>query len=125
MASHWRIFGGGDHFLPYADRRRAKRCGRVMKFLPAPSNDARRAARLRFGHDGVKHKVGVKLRRSRNGGFWATLMCPRCDGGFERLRLLDGAPACVKASARPKSVKIGPGTRRGASQQRVDPFARK
>jgi hypothetical protein len=44
MATHWRILGGGDHFLPHADRRRAKRCVCVMKVFPAPSNDARRAS---------------------------------------------------------------------------------
>jgi hypothetical protein len=44
VASHWRILGGGDHFLPRADRRRAKRCVCVMKGLRRPSNDARRGA---------------------------------------------------------------------------------
>ena len=42
------------------------------------------------------YQVGVKLRRFRNGGFWAMLVCPRCGGGSQRLRLLDGQPACGK-----------------------------
>ncbi len=53
-------------------------------------------ARVRFGDDGVEYQIGVKLRRFRNGGFWALLVCPRCDGGAQRLRLLAGQPACGK-----------------------------
>jgi hypothetical protein len=55
-----------------------------------------RTARVRFGDDGVEHQVGVKVRRFRNGGFWAMLVCPRCGGGAQRLRLLDNQPACGK-----------------------------
>jgi hypothetical protein len=55
-----------------------------------------KTARVRFGDDGVEYQVGVRLRRFRNGGFWAMLVCPRCDGGSQRLRLLDGHPACGK-----------------------------
>ena len=55
-----------------------------------------RTARVRFGDDGVEHQVGVKLRHFRNGGFWAMLICPRCGGGSQRLRLLDNRPACGK-----------------------------
>ncbi|HZZ25531.1 MAG TPA: hypothetical protein VFE60_24580 [Roseiarcus sp.] len=53
-------------------------------------------ARVRFGDDGVEHQVGVRVRRFRNGGFWAMLLCPRCGGGSQRLRLLDDRPACGK-----------------------------
>ncbi|HZZ21641.1 MAG TPA: hypothetical protein VFE60_03255 [Roseiarcus sp.] len=62
--------------------------------------DAKTAC-VRFGDDGVEYQVGVRLRRFRNSGFWAMLVCPRCDGGSQRLRLLDGVPscgACVRAS---------------------------
>ena len=55
-----------------------------------------KTARVRFGDDGVEYQVGVRLRRFRNGGFWAMLVCPRCGGGSQRLRLLDGRPACGK-----------------------------
>jgi hypothetical protein len=60
-----------------------------------------KTARVRFGDDGVEYQVGVTLRRFRNRGFWAMLVCPRCGGGAQRLRLLDGVPsrgACVRAS---------------------------
>ena len=60
-----------------------------------------KTARVRFGDDGVEYQVVVTLRRFRNGGFWAMLVCPRCGGGSQRLRLLDGVPscgACVRAS---------------------------
>ena len=53
-------------------------------------------ARVRFGDDGVEYQVGVRLRRFRNRGFWAMLVCPRCGGGSQRLRLLDDRPACGK-----------------------------
>jgi hypothetical protein len=53
-------------------------------------------ALVRFGDESVEHQVGVRLRRFRNGGFWAMLVCPRCGGGAQRLRLLDSAPACGK-----------------------------
>ena len=55
-----------------------------------------KTARVRFGDDGVEYQVGVKVRRFRNGGFWAMLVCPRCGGGAQRLRLLDDRPACGK-----------------------------
>jgi hypothetical protein len=53
-------------------------------------------ALVRFGDDGVEHGVGVRMRQFPNGGFWARLICPRCGGGSQRLRLLDGQPACGK-----------------------------
>jgi hypothetical protein len=57
--------------------------------------DAKTAC-VRFGDDGVEYQVGVKLRRFRNGGFWAMLVCLRCGGGAQRLRVLDSQPACGK-----------------------------
>ena len=53
-------------------------------------------ALVRFGDDSVEYGVGVRVRRFRNGGFWAMLVCPRCGGGAQRLRLLDNKPACGK-----------------------------
>jgi hypothetical protein len=58
-------------------------------------------ALIRFGDDSVEYGVGVRVRRFRNGGFWVMLICPRCNGGAQRLRLLDDTPACgrcVRAS---------------------------
>jgi hypothetical protein len=55
-----------------------------------------KTASVRFGDDDVEYQVGVRLRRFRHGGFWAMLVCPRCDGGSQRLRLLDNKPACGK-----------------------------
>ena len=53
-------------------------------------------ALVRFSYDGVEHGVGVRVRRFRNGGFWAMLVCPGCGGGAQRLRLLEDRPACGK-----------------------------
>jgi hypothetical protein len=55
-----------------------------------------KTALVRFGDDGVEYRVGVRMRQFANGGFWARFVCPRCDGGSQRLRLLDGQPACGK-----------------------------
>ena len=55
-----------------------------------------KTARVRFGDDGIEYQVGVTLRRFMNGGFWAVLVCPRCGGGAQRLRLIDDQPACGK-----------------------------
>jgi hypothetical protein len=55
-----------------------------------------KTARVRFGDDGVAYRVGIRLRLFRNGGFWAMLVCPRCNGGAQRLRLLDDMPCCGK-----------------------------
>jgi hypothetical protein len=51
---------------------------------------------VRFGDDGVEYQVGVRMRQFPNGGFWARFICPRCGGGSQRLRLLDGQPLCGK-----------------------------
>ena len=53
-------------------------------------------ALIRFGDDGVEYEVGVRMTQFPNGGFWARFVCPRCDGGSQRLRLLDDRPACGK-----------------------------
>ena len=53
-------------------------------------------ALVRFGDDGVEYGVRVRIRPFPNGGFWAMLVCPRCGGGAQRLRLLDNKPACGK-----------------------------
>jgi hypothetical protein len=53
-------------------------------------------ALVRFDDNGFQYGVGVRARHLRNGGFWAMLVCPRCGGGAQRLRLLDGKPACGK-----------------------------
>jgi hypothetical protein len=54
------------------------------------------AALVKFGDDGPKYEVGLRMRQFPNGGFWARFLCPRCDRGSQRLRLLDGQPACGK-----------------------------
>jgi hypothetical protein len=53
-------------------------------------------ALIRFGDESVEYGVGVRIRPFANGGFWAMLVCPRCGGGAQRLRLLDNTPACGK-----------------------------
>ena len=53
-------------------------------------------ALIRFGDESVEYGVGVRIRAFPNGGFWAMLVCPRCHGGAQRLRLLDNAAACGK-----------------------------
>jgi hypothetical protein len=53
-------------------------------------------ALIRFGDQSVEYGVGVRMRRFRNGGFWAMFVCPQCGAGAQRLRLLDNAPACGK-----------------------------
>jgi hypothetical protein len=53
-------------------------------------------ALVRFGDDGVEYEVGVRMTQFPNGGFWARFACPRCGGGSQRLRLLDGRPVCGK-----------------------------
>jgi hypothetical protein len=55
-----------------------------------------KTALIRFGDDGVEYQVGVRVRRFRNGGFWAMLVCLQCSGGSQRLRLLGDRPACGK-----------------------------
>ena len=59
--------------------------------LVANGNIRRDAATalIRFGDgDGVEFRVGVRIMRFPDGGFWARFVCPRCGGGSQRLRLL-------------------------------------
>jgi hypothetical protein len=51
---------------------------------------------IRLGDDSVEYEVGVRMTQFPNGGFWARFVCPRCGGSSQRLRLLDGQPACGK-----------------------------
>jgi hypothetical protein len=53
-------------------------------------------ALIRFGDDGVDYEVAVRMTQFPNGGFWARFACPCCGGSSQRLRLLDGQPACGK-----------------------------
>ena len=57
-----------------------------------------KTALVRFCDDGVEYQVGVRMMRFPGGGFWARFVCPRCGGGSQRLRLLDGKPACGKCA---------------------------
>jgi hypothetical protein len=57
-------------------------------------------ALIRFGDESVEYGIGVRVRRFRNGGFSAMLVCPRCGGGAQRLRLLDHTPLAASASGR-------------------------
>ena len=57
-----------------------------------------KTALIRFGNDGVEYQVGVRTMRFPGGGFWARFVCPKCGGGSQRLRLLDGQPTCVKCA---------------------------
>ncbi len=64
-------------------------------------NRQSKTALLRFDGSEVEYQVGVRVRNFRNGGFWAIFVCPCCGEGAQRLRLLDGRPACgacVRAS---------------------------
>jgi hypothetical protein len=55
-----------------------------------------RSTVIRFSDDGIEYGVGVLVQPLPAGGFWAKFKCPRCNGGAQRLRLLDDAPACGK-----------------------------
>ncbi len=61
--------------------------------------DAKTAC-VRFGDDRVEYQVGVKVRRFRNGGFWAMLVCPRCGGAPSGLGCSTGGPPVARASGR-------------------------
>ena len=68
-----------------------RHCGRM-----ATSGRKRKTARIRFDDGGVGYQVGVTAKPLPSGGMWAMFICPRCRGGAQRLRLLDGQPACGK-----------------------------
>ena len=55
-----------------------------------------KATLLRFDDSGVEYQVGVAAKPLPCGAAWSLLICPRCDGRAQRLRLLDGQPACGK-----------------------------
>jgi hypothetical protein len=51
---------------------------------------------LRFDDSGVEYQVGVTAKPLPCGAAWSMFICPRCGGRAQRLRLLDGRPACGK-----------------------------
>jgi hypothetical protein len=56
---------------------------------------------VKFDDSGVEHQVGVTAKPLPSGAAWSMFICPRCNGRSQRLRLLDGRPACgecVRAS---------------------------
>ena len=56
---------------------------------------------IRFDDSGVEYQVGVTAKPLPCGAVWSLFICPRCHGRAQRLRLLDGRPACgacVRAS---------------------------
>jgi hypothetical protein len=56
---------------------------------------------IRFDDSGVEYQVGVTAKPLPCGAAWSMFICPRCHGRAQRLRLLDGRPACgacVRAS---------------------------
>ena len=56
---------------------------------------------IRFDDSGVEYQVGVTAKPLPCGAVWSLFICPRCHGRAQRLRLLDGHPACgacVRAS---------------------------
>jgi hypothetical protein len=53
-----------------------------------------KTAILRFNDDGAEYVVGVAFHCFKNGGWWARFLCPGCGRRAQKLRLLDGKPAC-------------------------------
>jgi hypothetical protein len=56
---------------------------------------------FRFDDSGVEYQVGVTAKPLPSGAVWSLFICPRCHRRAQRLRLLDGQPACgacVRAS---------------------------
>jgi hypothetical protein len=51
---------------------------------------------IRFDDSVVEYQVGVTAKPLPCGAAWSLLICPRCGGRAQRLRLLDGQPACGK-----------------------------
>ena len=51
---------------------------------------------IRFDDSGVEYRVGVTAKPLPCGAAWSLFICPRCHGRAQRLRLLDGQPACGK-----------------------------
>ena len=93
---------GGWEGGPCIDRD-GRACSGVRRRRGQPAATGRRVSgRIAFTPPtpGVCHVrvrvVGVRIRQFPNGGFWALLVCPRCDARSQRIRLLDGQPACGK-----------------------------
>ena len=56
---------------------------------------------IHFDDSGVEYRVGVTVKPLPCGAAWSMLICPRCNGRAQRLRLLGDKPACgacVRAS---------------------------
>jgi hypothetical protein len=51
---------------------------------------------LRFDDSGLEYQVGVTAKPLPCGAVWSLFICPRCHGRAQRLRLLNGQPACGK-----------------------------
>jgi hypothetical protein len=51
---------------------------------------------IRFDDSGVEYQVGVTAKPLPCGAAWSLLICSRCGGRAQRLRLLDNMPACGK-----------------------------
>ena len=51
---------------------------------------------IRFHDSGVEYQIGVTAKPLPCGAAWSRLICPRCHGRAQRLRLLDDRPACGK-----------------------------
>ena len=51
---------------------------------------------IRFHDSGVEYQVGVTAKPLPCGALWSLFICPRCEGCAQRLRLLEGQPACGK-----------------------------
>ncbi len=59
-------------------------------------NRQSKTALVRFDGSDVEYQLGVRIDHMPSGGFWAKLICPRCGGAAQRVRLLDDRPACGK-----------------------------
>jgi hypothetical protein len=49
-----------------------------------------------FDDSGVEYQVGVTAKPLPCGAAWSLLICPRCHGRAQQLRLLDDRPVCGK-----------------------------
>ena len=75
---------------------RRRHCGRHGYIGPETKTTL-----IRFDDSGVEYQVGVTGKPLPCGAVWSLFICPRCHGRAQRLRLLDGRPACgacVRAS---------------------------
>jgi hypothetical protein len=51
---------------------------------------------IRFHDSGVEYQVGVTAKPLPCGAVWSLFICPQCNARAQRLRLLEGQPACGK-----------------------------